>query len=229
VVNDLDGEQAGEVVEEIRAAGGGATAVTGDVADAGTHERLVRAAVASYGRLDGYHNNAGIGVFGGIADLADEDWRRQIGVVLDGGFYGTRAALGVMLAQGGGSIVNTISGAGLLAEPGLAAYTIAKHGLVGLTKATAVDYAGRGIRSNGVCPGPIHTPAFDLIEDQIPGGLAGYGAKLPSGRLGQPDDVAAVTTFLLSDDAVHVNGAIVAVDAGVSARLATPQLLDGRS
>jgi NAD(P)-dependent dehydrogenase (short-subunit alcohol dehydrogenase family) len=130
-----------------------------------------------------------------------------------------------MLDLGGGSIVNTISGAGLNAEPGLAAYTIAKHGLVGLTKATAVDYADRGIRANGVCPGPVHTPAFDLIEDQIPGGLAGYAAKLPSRRLGRPDDVAAVTAFLLSDDAAHVNGAIVAVDAGLSARLATPPLL----
>jgi NAD(P)-dependent dehydrogenase (short-subunit alcohol dehydrogenase family) len=225
VVNDIDAALAEQVVEAIRAGGGRAVAASGDVSEPGTHQRAVEVAVATFGRLDGYHNNAGIGVFGRVADLGDDDWRRQIGVVLDGAFYGTRAALGVMLERGGGAIVNTISGAGLLAERGMAGYTVAKHGLVGLTRATAVEYADRGIRANGVCPGPIHTPAFDLIEDQIPGGLAGYGAKLPSGRLGRPEDVAAVTAFLLSDDAVHVNGAIVPVDAGLAARLATPPLL----
>ncbi len=224
VLNDVDPVGADAAVAALAATGASVVACAGDVSDPATAVRLVATAVEHFGRLDVLHCNAGIGVFGKVGDLSDDDWRRQFAVVVDGAFYCIRAALGVMVPQRSGAIVTTVSGAGLLAEHNMAAYTSAKHALIGLTKATAVEYAEHGIRSNAMCPGPIHTPAFDSIDDQIPGGVAGYGAKLPLGRIGTPAEVASLAVFLASDDASYLSGAVIAIDGSLAARLPTPAL-----
>jgi NAD(P)-dependent dehydrogenase (short-subunit alcohol dehydrogenase family) len=224
VLNDLDAAGADAAVAALAATGATAVACAGDVSDPDTARRLVATSVDRFGGLDVLHCNAGIGVFGKVGDLSDADWRQQFAVVVDGAFYCIRAALGVMVPAGRGAIVTTVSGAGLLAEHNMAAYTSAKHALIGLTKATAVEYAEHGIRANAMCPGPVHTPAFDSIDSQIPGGVAGYGAKLPLGRIGTPAEIASLAAFLASDDASYLSGAVIAIDGSLAARLPTPPL-----
>ena len=187
---------------------------------------MVDRAVSEFGRLDVFHNNAGIGIMGSVADVTDDDWHRQLNIMIHGSFYGTRAALRVMLPAGGGVIINTASGAGLAAAPGQAAYTTAKHAVVGLTKSTAVDYAAFGIRANAICPGPVLTEAWGAVESGIPGGIDNYQSRLPLRRLGRTDEIASVAAFLASDDASYLSGAVIPVDAGVTAQLALPPLLD---
>jgi meso-butanediol dehydrogenase/(S,S)-butanediol dehydrogenase/diacetyl reductase len=224
VLNDYDAPLAEDVCHSLRRDGHEAVAMGGDVARRQTLDAMVERALEDFGQLDVFHNNAGIGIMGAVADVSDEDWQRQLEIIVNGSFYGTRAALEAMLPAGSGVILNTASGAGLAGSPGQAAYTTAKHAVIGLTKSTAIDYAARGIRANAICPGPVYTEAWGAVESGIPGGLENYEAQLPRRRIGQAAEVAAVAAFLSSDDASYVSGAIIPVDAGVSALLALPAL-----
>jgi meso-butanediol dehydrogenase / (S,S)-butanediol dehydrogenase / diacetyl reductase len=222
VVNDLVAESALRVVKEIEAANGRALPFPGDVSDPRQVEAAVRFAVAQLGRLDVLVNNAAAVLPGPIETLADDAWRRTQSVTLDGAFYGIRAALPVMAAQGGGAIINISSGAALAGEPGLGAYGAAKAALVNLTQTAAVENAARGVRINTILPGPIETPPL-LAAVEATGGRAGWERQIPCGRLGRPEEMAAVALFLASDEASYVHGAAIVADGGVAARTNSPR------
>ncbi len=222
VVNDVVGDAAQRVVKEIEATNGRARAFPGDVGDSRQVEAAVRFATTQFGRLDVLVNNAAAVVPGAVESLSDADWRRTQSVTLDGVFYGIRAALPVMAAQGAGSIINISSGAAVAGEPGLGAYGAAKAAIVNLTKTAAVENAARGVRINTILPGPIETPPL-LAAVEATGGRAGWERQIPCGRLGKPEEMAAVALFLASDDASYVHGAAIVADGGVAARTNSPR------
>ena len=224
VLNDIDAEALDALAADIRSQGGEAEVLCGDVSLPQTSEALVGLAHQRHRRLDVLHNNAGVGFHTLLHEIRDEDWRRQFAVIVDGAFFGTRAALRVMREQQRGVIVNTGSGAALAAEFGLGAYSAAKAALVSLTRSTAIENAALGIRANVVCPGTVLTPS---VEAAMAGGdLAAYAAAHPQGRLGRAEEIAAVVAFVASDDASHLNGAVIPIDGGVSAQRAAPRIFD---
>lgn len=183
--------------------------------------QLVASVVASFGRIDILFCCAGILRPGSVTEATLEDWDRTIAVNLTGSFLASRHVVPIMLANGGGSIVHMASTSGIVAEPGIAAYCASKGGVVMLARQMAVDYARHGIRVNVVCPGwidtPFNSPAIeraggrDVVEPFI-------DVMVPMGRQGQPDEVADVVAFLASDDARLMTGAVVMVDAGLTAQ-----------
>ena len=214
VVADLESARGGgeETVRAIADAGGRAEFFPCDVAESADNEALVERVVELYGSLDFAHNNAGIGVHTSLHETSDEDFDRVIAVNLRGTFLGMKAQIRRMLAQeGGGAIVNTSSNAGTHAVKLLSAYTASKHGIIGLTKNGAVEYADDGIRVNAVCPGAIMTP---LMSNVPPERQAEILAPQAMTRPGQPEEVAAAVVWLCSDDASFVTGVALPVDAG---------------
>jgi len=222
-VNDVRPEAAEAVAKEIVAAGGRAEALPADVSDAAQVDAMVRAAAERGGRLDVLVNNAAAPHGASVEDTTDADWRRVQSVTLDGVFFGVRAALRVMRAQGAGAIVNVSSGAGLGGEPMLGAYGAAKAAVINLTQTAAVENARHGVRVNAICPGAIETPPLLAWVDYVPGGRAAWEAQIPQRRLGRPEEIAAVALFLASDEASYVNGAVVVADGAVAARTAAPR------
>jgi NAD(P)-dependent dehydrogenase (short-subunit alcohol dehydrogenase family) len=196
---------------EIREAGGEAVVLVADVADPKTAQDAVELAIASFGGLQFAVNNAGID--GGTAKLADisvEDWNHTLAVNLSGVFYGLKFQIPAILAAGGGAIVNISS---VYADRGLAqhgAYTASKHGVHGLTRTAAHDYAADPIRINELMPGVIDTPMLDTNRSQA----AQIAAFLPAKRLGQSEEIARTVAFLLSDEASYITGARISVDGG---------------
>lgn len=218
VVSDVNAEGGEETAALVHATGGDALFVAADVGRAADVEALVRRAVEQYGRLDVACNNAGIG--GPQAPTADyplDGWAQVININLSGVFYGMKYQIAAMLGNGGGSIINMASILGSVGFATAPAYTAAKHGVVGLTKAAALEYSARGVRINAVGPGFIHTPMISGLEQD-----AGVQALLvgahPVGRLGQPEEVAELVTWLASDKASFVTGAYYPVDGGYLAR-----------
>ena len=214
----VDGGQ--ETVAMIRRNGGEATFVTANVTQATEVEALVAAAVAAYGRIDCAHNNAGIeGVLATTADYPEDDWERVIAVNLKGVWLCMKYELPQMLRQGGGAIVNTASLAGLVGAMRMSAYVASKHGVVGLTKTAALEYAKMGIRVNTVCPGIIHTAMVERIFlSRRPDIAARLAASEPVGRLGTPEEVAEAVVWLCSDAASFVTGHAMTVDGGMHAQ-----------
>jgi NAD(P)-dependent dehydrogenase (short-subunit alcohol dehydrogenase family) len=213
VVADLERAREGgeETVRLIEEAGGRAEFFPCDVASSSDNEALVARVLSSYGRLDFAHNNAGIGVHALLADTSDEDFDRVIAVNLRGTFLGMKFQIRHMLASGGGAIVNTSSNAGLRGVKLLSAYTASKHGIIGLTKNGAIEYANDGIRVNAVCPGAIMTP---LMSNETPERQEQILAPQAMSRFGDPGEVAAAVVWLCSDDAVFITGVSLPVDAG---------------
>jgi NAD(P)-dependent dehydrogenase (short-subunit alcohol dehydrogenase family) len=214
VVSDLESAREGgeETVRLVEEAGGEAFFQVCDVARPQDHDALVAAAVARFGRLDFAHNNAGIGGGGKLlADIEDEDFDRVIAVNLRGVFLGMKRQIRQMLKGGGGSIVNTASNAGLRGVKRLSPYTAAKHGLVGLTKNAAVEYAEDLIRVNAVAPGTIMT---GFARNSTPERLKEIMRPQALQRIGEAEEVAAAVVWLLSDDASFVTGVTLPVDAG---------------
>lgn len=208
-----------ETVRLIKAAGGEASFVKADMAKAAEVEALVQKAVATYGRLDCAHNNAGIeGATGKTADYNEADWDRVISINLTGVWLCMKYEILQMLKQGGGAIVNTASDAGLLGVPQMPAYVASKHGVVGLTKTAALEYAKSGIRVNAVCPGVIKTPMVERITGQRPGRAERMIAAEPVGRMGKPEEIAEAVVWLCSEAASFVTGLPMPVDGGIAAQ-----------
>jgi len=217
LVNDREADRAGQAAADITASGGAASTLVGDVSLSQTVDQVVDEAVSRYGRLDVMVNNAACSTGGPIGDTSDETWREVMSVTLDGVFYGVRAAMRVMSEQGSGSVINISSAAGLGGEPGLSAYGAAKAAVMHLTRTAALEGAASGLRVNCVCPGTIATPPMLAWADMLPGGREELSQRLPGGRMGTVDEVAAVILFLASDEASYVNGAVYTVDDAVSA------------
>ena len=213
LVADLQSAREGaeQTVQQIAKAGGHAEFFPCDVASAYDGEALVAHAVRRFGRLDFAHNNAGIGVHRRLHETSDEDFDRVIAVNLRGTFIGMKHQIRQMLTQRVGAIVNTSSNAGLRAVTMLSAYTASKHGILGLTKNAAVEYANDGIRVNAVCPGAIMTP---LMSSQPPERQQEILAPQAMTRFGDPAEVAAAVVWLCSDEASFITGVALPVDAG---------------
>lgn len=219
VLADLSGDRGEAAAAEIRADGAEAIFVAADVAESGAADRMVAAAVDRYGRLDYAFNNAGIeGVSAPMANFTRADWDRMIAVNLTGVFECMRAEIPAMLASGGGAIVNNSSVAGLVGFPGSAAYCASKHGIIGLTRAAALDYATQGIRVNAVCPGVIDTEMITRVTAGNPAMATQLLATEPVGRLGTTDEIAEAALWLCSDRSAFVTGHALAVDGGFVAR-----------
>jgi NAD(P)-dependent dehydrogenase (short-subunit alcohol dehydrogenase family) len=218
-IGDVDAERGPQVVDEIEARGGKALFVPTDVADDGDVRRLVEETVNRFGRLDYAFNNAGIeGSPAPTDECSEGNWDRTIAVNLTGVWRCMRAEIPRMLASGGGSIVNNSSVAGLVGFPSIPAYVASKHGVIGLTKTAALEYATRGIRVNAVCPGVIETEMIDRFTGGDATALADLTATEPVGRLGTPDEIAEAVVWLCSDNASFVTGQALAVDGGFVAR-----------
>jgi NAD(P)-dependent dehydrogenase (short-subunit alcohol dehydrogenase family) len=221
VAGDWNAERLDAAVEAIRAAGGTIVGVQGNIAEQAAAEGLVDLAIATHGRLDILCNNAGvIDYMQGVGELDDEVWRRVLSINLDGPMFPSRRAVQQMRQQGAGSIINIASIGGLHGGAAGAAYTVSKHALVGLTRNTAWMYAKQGLRCNAICPGATATNITETMPpDRLdPAGStrAGeYAALIPA--VLDPADIAALALFLGSDEARHVNGAIITADAGWTA------------
>lgn len=211
-VDDVGGEQ---TVDEINGNGGEATFVAADVTHASEVEMMVKTAVERFGRLDCAFNNAGIG--GDIqttVSCSEDFWDRMIATNLKGVWLCMKYELEQMARQGSGAIVNTSSVAGLIGFPGFCAYVAAKHGVNGLTKTAALEFAKSGIRVNAVCPGAIRTPMFSGGEEKHPWLGKSITAAGPMRRLGDPSEIAEAVVWLCSDAASFVTGLPMAVDGG---------------
>lgn len=220
VVSDVDDKGGAETVKMIADSGGDAFYVRADVSNPEHVEALVKASVDHYGALQLAVNNAGIGGEAGtVADYSLEGWRKLMSINLDGVFFSMKYEIPAMLAAGGGSIVNTASILGLVGWPQAPAYVAAKHGVVGLTKAAAIEYAQAGIRVNAVNPGFIATPL--LTSAGITEGSDMYAfiaGKHAMNRLGTAEEVAEGIVWLLSDKASFVTGIPLPIDGGFTAQ-----------
>jgi NAD(P)-dependent dehydrogenase (short-subunit alcohol dehydrogenase family) len=215
VVADIDREGGHETVAMVEAAGGQASFIGTDVSSRSEVAAMVGHAVDTFGGLDCAHNNAGIAApLAPLADYPDEGWDRTIAVMLTGVYHCLKAEIPAMLARGGGAIVNTSSGTGLVAYPGQAAYTASKHGVIGLTKVAALDYGARGIRVNAVCPGTARTPMVDRALADFPALDDHLKALHPIGRIGEATEVAEAAVWLCSPAASFVLGVALPVDGG---------------
>lgn len=219
VVADVttEGNKTVELIEKMH---GHAIFVQVDVSQSKGVEDMVKETVRTYGRLDFAFNNAGIeGKSAPTADMQLADWHRVIEVNLSGVFFSMKYEIPEILKAGGGAIVNMSSILGQVGFSGASAYTASKHGVLGLTKAAALEYAAQGIRINAVCPAFIATPMLDRAGITSDAGVRASMEQLhPIGRLGEPQEIAKVVTFLCSPDASFMTGESVLIDGGYTAR-----------
>jgi NAD(P)-dependent dehydrogenase (short-subunit alcohol dehydrogenase family) len=218
LASDIDADSGAAAAAALRDAGGDVRFVAGDIAEDDTAAALVAAAVDAFGRLDGAANCAGVG--GGHASTHEypvEMWDRIVGVNLRGTWLAMRAEVPALLG-GGGAIVNVASTLGLRGSPNASPYSASKHGVIGLTRTAAIEYAPHGIRVNAVCPGAIDTPMMDETFARFPGFREMLVGFVPMGRMGSADEVAAAIVWLLSDAASFVTGETLTVEGGLLSR-----------
>lgn len=215
VVADRNAEGGQETCRHIQDAAGAAIFVLTDVSQTTAVEAMVNTALAAYGRLDCAFNNAGINIeHGPLTQCPEADWDRILAVNLKGIWLCMKYEIPHLLAGGGGAIVNTSSVVGLVGTRGVPAYVASKHGIIGLTKAAALDHAADHIRINAVCPGTIRTAMYEQRIGTDEATAARLAAEIPLGRLGQADDVAEAVLWLCSDAATFVTGHALVVDGG---------------
>jgi NAD(P)-dependent dehydrogenase (short-subunit alcohol dehydrogenase family) len=214
-----DWKKDNQTLDAIKALGGEAIFVKCDVSKSADVKALVEKTIATYGRLDFAFNNAGIeGATGATADCTEENWDRTLDINLKGVFLCMKYQIPEMLKHGKGAIVNCASVAGLVGFQGLPAYVASKHGMVGLTKTAALEYATSGIRVNAVCPGVIRTEMIDRLTGKDPEAEKQFESMEPVGRMGAPEEIADAVIWLCSDASSFVTGQAIAVDGGFVAR-----------
>jgi NAD(P)-dependent dehydrogenase (short-subunit alcohol dehydrogenase family) len=214
---------AGEAtIAQIRAEGGEARFVRTDVTVAADVERLVETAVEVYGKLDCMFNNAGINMPGSVLEVSEKDWDYTIAVNLKSVFLGSKYALPHLIRNGGGTIINDSSNAGLIGRPNDPVYCASKHGIIGLTKSMALLHGPQNVRVNVICPGPVESNMTEEGRRKM-GDAAAYDRKIASEtalkRIAKAEEVAELVAFLASDAARNITGATIAIDGGKSAGL----------
>ena len=222
VVAELNPETGQAVTESIKAAGGNAVFVETDVAIEDMVKAMVEKTAADIGPPDIIVNNAGIAVFGDPLDITNDDWRRCFSVDLDGVWFGCRHVLPYMLEKGAGAIINIASVHSFQIIPHTFPYPVAKHGVLGLTRALALEYADRGIRVNSISPGYIFTPINEWYFSTKPDpALAKRETEEmhPVKRLGKPEEIAAAAAFMASEEATFMIGANLVIDGGLTTRI----------
>ena len=205
-------EQAEEIAAQIRSGGGAAQTFMADLSVPQNAGKLVEEVAAAMGGLHVLVNNAGITRDGLAVRMKDDDWDAVIGTNLTSAFHAARAAIKIMMRARAGRIINVSSVVGLMGNPGQANYVASKAGLIGLTKALAKEYGGRGITVNAVAPGFIESDMTAALPDAQ---RAAYTASIPLGRLGLPEEVGALIAFLASDAAGYISGQVIGVDGGL--------------
>jgi NAD(P)-dependent dehydrogenase (short-subunit alcohol dehydrogenase family) len=220
VASDVDAERGGAAVAALRDAGHEAVFVAADVTDDDAVAALVTRATETYGRLDCAANCAGVGAGDAMThQYPDDRWDQIVAINLRGTWLAMRREIETMLAQGeGGTIVNVSSTLGVRGSPFASPYSASKHGVLGLTRTAAIEYAPAGIRVNAVCPGAIDTPLMDETFARFPGFRESLIGFVPIGRMGRPDEVANAIAWLSSDAASFVTGEALAVEGGLLAR-----------
>lgn len=215
VIADMVEDKEQTTIRKIAEMGRDSLFIKCDVSRGENVQAMMEKIIDRFGRLDFAFNNAGIeGASAYTADCTEENWDRTIGVNLKGIWLCMKNEIPHMLKQGGGAIVNCASVAGLIGLPGLPAYVVSKHGVVGLTKASALEYVKQGIRINAVCPGVIKTAMIDRVTGKDKEVEKQYIAMEPIGRMGQPAEVAEAVIWLCSDKASFVTGHAMPVDGG---------------
>lgn len=222
-VVDLNTEAAKDAAGEITASGGTALPVVANVADRLQVSSAFEQIRNEYRRVDVLYNNAGVNSAGSVIDATEDDWDRSFAVNAKGTFLCSQAAAPGMVAAGGGSIINQGSVAALVGIANFASYCAAKGAVVALTRSMSVDLAPRGVRVNVICPGTVYTPLMEPMlrargGGDMAAGLALTVAKYPIGRLGTPEEIAAVALFLASDDSSFLTGSVISADGGMTAQ-----------
>lgn len=222
-VLDLNADAAKETVAQLSAAGGRALAVAANVADRAQVDGAFGQILGEFGRVDVLYNNAGVNSSGSVLDATEDDWDRSFAVNAKGTFLCAQAAAPSMVAAGGGSIINQGSVAALVGIANFASYCAAKGAVVALTRSMSVDLAPRGVRVNVICPGTVYTPLMEPMltargGGDLAAGLAMTVAKYPIGRLGTPDEIAAVALFLASDESSFLTGSVLTADGGMTSQ-----------
>jgi NAD(P)-dependent dehydrogenase (short-subunit alcohol dehydrogenase family) len=206
-----------ETLKQIEKEGGKAIIVVGDVADEAVQKESVDRAISQFGRLDFAVNNAGISPWvGNTSDCSFEDWKKVIDINLTGTWLGMKYQIPAIIQSGGGSIVNMTSVAALMTFEGYSPYSASKWGIVGITRVAAKEYASKGIRVNAIAPGSIATPLFQDVINSTPNSREDYEKQVPMKRIAASTEVASVVSFLCSDAASYITGAVVPVDGGMT-------------
>jgi NAD(P)-dependent dehydrogenase (short-subunit alcohol dehydrogenase family) len=222
-VVDLDPGAAKDTAEQIAAGGGTALAVAANVADRLQVSSAFEQIRNEYRSVDILYNNAGVNSAGSVLDATEDDWDRSFAVNAKGTFLCSQAAAPSMIEAGGGSIINQGSVAALVGIANFASYCAAKGAVVALTRSMSVDLAPRGVRVNVICPGTVYTPLMEPMlrargGGDMAAGLALTVAKYPIGRLGTPEEIAAVALFLASDDSSFLTGSVITADGGMTSQ-----------
>ena len=222
-VVDLVADAAMETAELIAEGGGRALAVKADVSDMTQVGAAFQKVADEYGRVDVLYNNAGVNSSGSVIDASEDDWDRCFAVNAKGTFACSQAAARLMVAAGRGSIINQGSVAAVVGIANFASYCASKGAVVALTRSMSVDLAPRGVRVNAICPGTVYTPLMEPMltargGGDMAAGLALTVAKYPIGRLGTPEEIAAVALFLASDDSSFLTGSVITADGGMTSQ-----------
>jgi NAD(P)-dependent dehydrogenase (short-subunit alcohol dehydrogenase family) len=220
---DIAAAAAKQAAGQITEAGGTAVAIGADICDPAQVDDAFRQVSGDFGRVDVLYNNAGVNSSGSVIDATEEDWDRCFAVNAKGTFLCSRAAARSMVAAGRGSIINQGSVAALVGVANFASYCASKGAVVALTRSMSVDLAPRGVRVNAICPGTVYTPLMEPMlrargQGDLAAGLALTTAKYPIGRLGTPEEIAAVALFLASDDSSFLTGSVITADGGMTSQ-----------
>ena len=216
---DLNQDALERVAEAVRAAGGTMHTLPGDVTAPDDCARVVAQAVSALGGLDTLCNVAGVVDGGTLLETEDESWERSHAINVTGAWRMSKLAIPHILAAGGGAVINMASVAGPFAVPNRGVYSVTKSAVIGMTKSLAIDFIGKGLRVNAICPGTVETPSWHERVQQSPNpeqALKDFIARQPMGRVGQPQEIAALAAYLAADESQYLTGQAIMIDGGMT-------------